>query len=102
MFEQVLSQLILVLELRTRREDLLQTEVQLVPGLPEEERRDHKRPVRHQRAPDRGGVDIGHRQPRARCQGRAFDLFCHLPHNHPALLDGVVHRGAAQTEERTD
>lgn len=100
--EQALPQLILVLELRTRQEDLLQTEAQPLPGLPEEERGDHQRPVRHQRAPDRGGVDAGHREPRTQCQGRALALFCHRPHHRPALLDVVVHPGAAQRERRAD
>lgn len=102
MLEQVLSQLVLVFELRARQEDLLQTEAQPVPGLPEEERGDPERSVRHQRAPNRGGVDVGRREPWSHGQGRALALFCHLPHHHPALLDDVVHPGAAPTEGRTD
>lgn len=101
-FQQVLSQLILVLQLRARQEDLLQTEVQLVPGLPEEERRDRQRSIRHQRAPGWRSTDVGHCAPWAHCQGRSLSLFRHLPHNRAALLDDVVHPGSAPTEGRAD
>lgn len=101
-FEQVLSQFLLVVQLRKREEDFLQIKAQFVPGLSEEERRDPQRPIRDQCAADRGGVDVGYCAPWPHCQGRAPAVLCHLPHDSPADLDDVVHPGAGQTEEHAD
>lgn len=98
-FEQILPQFLLVIQLRTGEEDFLETEAQFVPGLSEKERWVPQRPVRDQCAIDRGGVDAGYCAPWSYCQGRASAFLCHLPYDPPADLDDVVHPGAGQTEE---
>ena len=81
-FEQVLQQLVLFVQLRAREEDIHQDQAQLVGGLSEEEFGDPQWPVWHQRAPDRVGADAGHCPPWPLCYGGEPIVVHHMPYDH--------------------
>ena len=101
-FEQVLQQFVLFVQLRAREEDIHQDQAQLVGGLSEEEFGDPQWPVWHQRATDRVGADAGHCPPWTLCYGGEPVVVHHMPYDHPVVVDDVVHLDQGQEERAPD